>query len=346
MVDPRGNLFAINLPTCADIPGPGGGAVALLSCERGSGQNVDPLAIRLFAKMVIQPAGDHQRVGVEIPRPGAQVVVLHPLHCVLGRFFAEGIDDVRLGGVQPPAINALGIEPLLQILPIEVVGLGIEGIIELEPCPARGLEQKTVLVHFFVELAIGPQPSPDGNREMEVETVERLHHLGRLGIADAIPDHPAPVAHGAPVVPVLDNVVDRDPALAVFLRHRHHLVLGVVVLLALPVSVGPLSVHGRGTSESAVTRNGAIDVVALYHVVVEVVTNVGGDGQPIGPVLEDGLGSVVPQKPVALGRNQEGRTGLRVGLHQGHRAAPVVHVSILMLSKPVDAFCVGEPKAL
>ena len=181
---------------------------------------------------------------------------------------------------------------------------------------------------------------------MEVQSVERLHHLGRLGVAHGIPDHAAPVAHGAPVVPVLDDVVDGDPALAVFLRHCQHLVLGVVVLLALPVSVGPLAVHGGGTRQIAVTSDGAIDVVALDHIVVEAVTDVRGDGQPIGPVLEDGLGSVVPQKSVALGGNQEGRGGLRVGLHQGHRAAPVVHVPILMLSKAVDAFRVGEGKTL
>jgi len=87
--------------------------------------------------MVIQPAGDHQRVGVEIPAQRAQVVVLDPLHFVFGGFLAERIDDVGSVESNHQPSMLLGIEPLLQILPIEVVGRRIESIVEFEPSPAR-----------------------------------------------------------------------------------------------------------------------------------------------------------------------------------------------------------------
>ena len=59
------------------------------------------------------------------------------------------------------------------------------------------------------------------------------HEAGRVGVRRRVPDR-AP-AERAPVLPVLHDRVERQPARAEAARRREHLVLCRVVLLALKV---------------------------------------------------------------------------------------------------------------
>ena len=181
------------------------------------------------------------------------MVAAHLLHLVLVRLLREGVDHVGLGRVDPEGVDAPGENALLQVLPVHVVGLGVVGVVVLEAGPAHGRVEEAPRVHLLVDRRVGPEAGPDRDHQVVVQLVEAPHHLVGLRVAGGIEDHPAPARAVAPVVPVLDDVVDRDRAPAVLLGHLQQLVLRVVVLLALPVAVGPLartSAPGRSAADS------------------------------------------------------------------------------------------------
>jgi len=89
--------------------------------------------------------------------------------------------------------------------------------------------------------------------------VQQIDHFLRPWVLGFVEVHTAPRVVSAPVVPVLHNVIDGNPPLAVFLRDAEQFVAGRVVLLALPVAISPLTVHRSVARELPVSGDGLVD---------------------------------------------------------------------------------------
>ena len=301
VIDARGDLFPVDVPVRADVSGPGRCRGPLLAGEGGPGENVDALLVGLLALVVVDGLGGEQRVRVEVPGEGAEMIVLHPFHLELFRFLRERVDDVGFGRIHPPSVNSLGEQPLAGVLPIQVVGRRIVDIVVLEPGPPHGRIQIAPAFHVLVNWRRGPQPAPDGNHEVEMLLVKLVDHLLGAGVFGFVEEHAPPHVVPTPVIPVLDEVVDGNAPLAVFLRDAKQFVARGVVLLALPIAVGPLAVQGSLSGELPVSGDGLIHGRAIQEVVIHVVGHVGPERHRIGVVGEDGLGVVVPEDPVSGG---------------------------------------------
>ena len=201
------------------------------------------------------------------------MIVLDSLHLILFALLRQRVDHIRLGRIHPPGVNALGEKSLVRILPVQIRGGWIVDIEVLESSPAHGRKQISVLVHLLVNLRRRPQPGPDRNHQVEVLLVQLVDHFLGAGILCFIEDHPTPVIVIAPVIPVLHDVINRNMALAILPRNAQQFVARGVMLLALPVAVGPLAVHGRLAGELPVSRNFLIDCGAVEKVVIDVIAN-------------------------------------------------------------------------
>ena len=101
-----------------------------------------------------------------------------------------------------------------------------------------------------------------------VERVDQAFGIGIVFVEDGL-------AHGVPPEPVLDDVVERDVQVAVFLRDGEKFLLRVVAVLALPVAVSPFAEEWRGAGEFAIVGDEAVEVGAIEKVIVHRVGNFG-----------------------------------------------------------------------
>ena len=98
-----------------------------------------------------------QRIRIEIARKRTEIVRSHPLHFVFLGFLGQGVDDVGLGRIHPPAVDALREQTLAHILPIQVVGRRIVGVVIFESGPAGRRVQPAVFVPCPCK---SPSPAP------------------------------------------------------------------------------------------------------------------------------------------------------------------------------------------
>src|SRR5262249_40179883 len=105
---------------------------------------------------------------------------------------------------------------------------------------------------------------PGNHHEMSMFIMDGLDHSGRVRIASKVKLVRTPTTLGRcliqrrPVLPVLNDAIQRDPAFAIFGNYSQKLLLCPVSLARLPESPGPLAKHWRGAGEPAIARDGFI----------------------------------------------------------------------------------------
>ena len=98
--------------------------------------------------------------------------------------------------------------------------------------------------------------------------VDVVQHLFRIRIAGRV-ELVAPPLVRQPVLPVLDDVVDRNLPLAELREGAHQLVLGSIALPALPEAEGPLRIQGGLAGEGAVAADNLVIIGARHEVEVQ-----------------------------------------------------------------------------
>ena len=153
------------------------------------------------------------------------------------------------------------------------------------------------------------------------------------------------IAHRVPPEPVLDDVVERNVKRAVFPGDVEQLGLRVVAVLALPVTVGPLSEHGRFPGEFAIGRDNVVEIGAVEKVIVDSVRDVGCEVERVQEaVVEKAARGVVPKNAIASSGNEERDRYVRVGLREVDGLAVIIPHAGLMLAKAVEGLG-GIPEA-
>ena len=116
----------------------------------------------------------------------------------------------------------------------------------------------TGLLEFLVMVRVGIEFRPDADHEATVHRVYVIEHLLGVGITCLVEFVASPLVV-FPVLPVLDDVVDRDVATAQLSQRFHQLLLRGIALAALPETQHPLGHDGGLAGQRA---------VAVDHVVV------------------------------------------------------------------------------
>ena len=99
--------------------------------------------------------------------------------------------------------------------------------------------------------------------------VNLIKHLLGIGIARSLKPVASPLILG-PVVPVLDNVVDRNMALAEFCQRAFNLILRLITLTALPEAQHPLGIETGLSCQRAIAGNNLIEILACDEIIVHI----------------------------------------------------------------------------
>ena len=175
---------------------------------------------------------------------------------------------------------------------------------------------------------------------MSILLVHLVDHA--LGIAKLIVEelHSVPCVVGAPVLPVLDDAVERYAQFAVAAHHLEQFALTLVALAALVETIGPQGKHGHLTCEVTHLGNHAIGIAAIYEIVVNGRAHlalehhlsthalVGGD--------ESGGRVVVPIDAVSLDALEHVGIVLEVALLHAAVFATLRHLAILQEAYAID----------
>ena len=126
-------------------------------------------------------------------------------------------------------------------------------------------------------LRIGVELGPYAYHEAAAHGVDGVHHLLGTGITVLVELMTAPLVV-VPVLPVLDDVVDGDAALAELPQRADQLELVGIALAALPVAHGPFGHDLRLARQGAVAAYDLVDAVTLDEVIVDAVLHLAPPG--------------------------------------------------------------------
>ena len=243
--------------------------------EARAGQEEDTLVVVHSALAIVDSLGIHQGVGVEELRGRAEG---RRAAQVLAILQVRAIADVRLAGIHPPRVDAQRIVVLVHLVPEELAGVGCVSIVEAvgvagaDPILQTILDGEAVHPSFLVELLevlrSRVEFRPDGNHHPPVHGVDGIDHRLRIGETRLVELVATPSVLG-PVIPVEDDVVDRNLPVAEALERTEHLVLRVVFLAALPVAHSPLGHDRRLAREGAVAGDNVVHVVPCDEVIIQ-----------------------------------------------------------------------------
>ena len=181
---------------------------------------------------------------------------------------------------------------------------------------------------------------------MGILAVGGIHHSTAVGKVLRKEVHGVPQVVAAPILPVLDDAVERHVQLAVFVHHVEQFAAALVAFLRLPVAEGPKGEHGHLAREMAHLGNHAVGAFPVHEVVVDGGGHFRGEGHALYAVAKEGRGVVVPKQPPALDALQYVLEVLKVRLLHPFRRVAAVHVPVLNGSQAVDGLILVEGEHL
>ena len=287
------------------------------------------------------------------------------------------IQMVGFGRVQPPSVHTQVEDVLLQFGPVDVAGYRVEGVVRLHAglgWPRLKVEQGLQTVHALVHLCPGAERGPYGNHDVCVLTVHVVNHLlrtldARFGVAGVLvlvigqethelrvthpvdvarilEGHRVPVLVAAPVLPVLDDAVQRHTQGAVFVHHFTELVGALVAFAALPEAQCPERIERGLPRQLSDSGNHAVGMAAIDEVIVGTVTHFRVERCLLRIVGKGGRRVVVPIQSVPLDGVDEGDADVHVLVAEEQLLAALVHLACLLLPQAVDDLILIQQEGL
>ena len=248
-VDARRDLRAQVIPAARHVARPHSGTLALQPAKPRPRQDERTNIRLILPPAVIDRADMDQRIAVEILRRRSRGGRAHRRDPLGDRQVRM---NVGLARIEPPCVGADLREAVLDLPPVDRPRLGRIGIVigiqiaRPDPVLVRVIEIAAIGValrrQLLVVLGRRIEFRPDRDHEARVHVVDLVDHLLRLGEARLVELVAAPSILG-PVEPVLDDVIERDLQIAVFLDDVDDLVLRIVALARLPEAVRPFRHH-------------------------------------------------------------------------------------------------------
>ena len=104
----------------------------------------------------------------------------------------------------------------------------------------------TFLLELLKALGFGTEGCPDGDAHVGILLVNLVNHL--LGAVEVGVEelHGVPVVVAAPVLPVLNDAIERNLQVTILVHHLEQFLLRLVAFAALMETVCPQGHHGHG----------------------------------------------------------------------------------------------------
>ncbi len=286
-VDAGGNLVAHVVPTRDDVAAPHRHRIALGAGIALAREDEHALAVG-GAIAFVDAMGVRQRVGIEELGGRTQRGRRGPRLALAD--VQVGV-HVRLVGVHPPGIEALAVELVVDLAPVDRLRVGrirvVERVLVALTDPVQFADFDVALVHVpgggeFLVVGSGRiELRPDRDHDLRVHGVHRRDHAVRIGEMRLVEVVRAPCVL-RPVRPVEHDVVDRQLALAVLGQRGDQFVLALVAFAALPETVSPLRQQHRLAGQFAIPGDDLIGVGAGDDVIVDHLPGLGPQRQVLG----------------------------------------------------------------
>ena len=211
------------------------------------------------------------------------------------------------GAVAPPRIEALSIVEELAVGPRPVVGtcLFVEDIDE------RTVEHISALLEILL-LRIALRIGPDAHHQTSMQLVHGVGQSLRIGIIAGIHLHHAPAL--GPVVPVLHNHIDGNPATAELTHRLDDLGTAVVTLLRLDVAKQIARHHRRLSGERTHTVHDTIHRSSLHEIIIQSLGSLQFDESLAVAVVKSHTATRIEKQAVARRGGDYGNHGLQIVL--------------------------------
>ena len=167
-----------------------------------------------------------------------------------------------------------------------------------------------------------------------MEAVRHILHVGEpLSVKGLL--SPFSVLPGEPVQ---HQRVQPELPFPVALRHRKDLLLGLVPLLGLDISVGPLRQERGLPGQITVAADHLVQIFPRDKIIIHFRIRFRIEIRAVLGILKNSRASGREQKSVISVGNKERNGDLAVGLMQILHGAPQVQHTLLVLAQPVEAF--------
>ena len=196
------------------------------------------------------------------------------------------------GAVAPPRIHADGAQFPLDLIPIHTTGLGRKGIVGR----AVGKEISPFL-QLPVVGASGRGVRPERNHEPHGLLVQFVDKSRRIRITGMVERLLSPLSV-RPVFPILDDHRQRHVPFAVFPDHLQEFLLGVIVLLGLDVTQGPIGQWRGFAGQTAKMGHQPVKLGPQENEEIQLVHRVDLEEGEFPAIVKDHSGAGVNQEAV------------------------------------------------
>ena len=339
-VQPRLQLILQCLKGARHIAGPENISVFLASRPAASKQIDHRRLLKLRHRIIENPAVPLRILAAALQRRSIDVTVVVKIIGAVIRF--------RI--VQPECINAKVIIVLFAFLPDIFSGFRIENVdLHAVPLVVIGLlrtalrrNQKSPVHHLREVLALSVHRRPDGDNNLDAHRMKLIHHRLRIRPVGFVK---LPVSLKRPVEEVDDNHIDRKALFLVFPCNRQNLLLRAVAKLALPQSHEIFRKHGRTSGYRRIFFQDFLRRISCRNPVIHLP---GCRCLPLCIVLSKGDTTncrIIPEEPIAHGRNFKRYCNLRVSLLQTQNTALQIQIGLLILAHSVNLLLINALKA-
>ena len=284
---------------------------------------------------------------------------------------------VRFGGVEPPGIHTQIENVLFHCFPVDVPCCRIIRVVRFDSGfgrPRFEMEQCFQTVHLLIHFCPRTEGGPYGDHDVGVLLVHVVDHffgafdagsavVGILvfsvreefhvfrvthlvDVAGILEFHGVPVLVAAPVLPVLDDSIQRNFQLPVFVYDFAQFVRTFVAFAALPEAQCPERIQRGLSGQVAYSGYDSVGVAAVDEVVVGTVAYFRVEGGFLRIVEEGGRGVIVPVEGIAFDGVDEGDTDTHVLVAEKEFLIALVHFAGLLLAQAVDHFVLIQQKSL
>ena len=141
--------------------------------------------------------------------------------------------------------------------------------------------------------------------------------------------HRIPQIVRTPILPVLDDAVERHLQLTILIDDALRLAGSLITFLRLPIAVGPQREHRHIARQIAHLGYHTVSRTSIHEVIVNPLAHFGIEGHALSIILEERRRIVLPIEPPALDALQYILEVLQVRLLHTFLGTATVHLAVL-----------------
>ena len=255
--------------------------------------------------------------------------------------------------VHPPTIHAELEYSFIEMFPINITGFGAVSIIYTysggifhirRPTVNTGLrpgfdvEEQSLFIQSSVRFGSRTEWGPYGNHHAGIQSMYFVNHIFGTAESRVLEIHGIPEVVMSPVLPVLNDTIQRNPQLAILFHYSYCFFLTFISFFTLHEAITPQRHHWYITGQCTYFGYNSISRTTIHKVIVYAIADFGTEGGFLFVVGICSTWVVVPKHSVAFGGLEERRNVFHIALNQMFGYVTLHHLPILQLSESVKTF--------